>query len=313
MREMRVKGDYIHHESIKGSMGIKISAPGLENAMAGSELYKAENDDDIENYKIQIADDLVDIMDKYVDKTSHGVCVQASTIGSLEALLEFLKTMKIPVTSINIGPVHKKDILKAMKSLQGESIQKEFATILAFDVKIMPEAQQYADENGITIFTANIIYHLFDQFTAYVKKCRDERKSDEGSKAVFPCLLEMVKGAVFHVKDPIVIGVTVKAGILRIGTPLCIPDKEKLRIGRVESIELNGKPMQMAKPQHGGVAMKISGDTSITYGRHFDDSNQIASILTRDSIDALKQYFKDDLGTDDWKLVIQLKKMFGIP
>ncbi len=130
---------------------------------------------------------------------------------------------------------------------------------------------------------------------------------------MFPCLLEMVKGAVFHVKDPIVIGVTVKAGILKIGTPLCIPDKDKLRIGRVESIELNGKPMQMAKPQHGGVAMKISGDTSISYGRHFDDSNQIASLISRDSIDALKQYFKDDLGNDDWKLVIQLKKMFGIP
>lgn len=81
-----------------------------------------------------------------------------------------------------------------------------------------------------------------------MKKCREERKSDEGSKAVFPCLLEMVKGAVFHVKDPIVIGVTVKAGILRIGTPLCIPDKDKMRIGRVESIELNGKPLQQAKP-----------------------------------------------------------------
>jgi hypothetical protein len=37
--------------------------------MAGSELYKADNDEDIENYKAQIADDLVDIMDKYVDKT----------------------------------------------------------------------------------------------------------------------------------------------------------------------------------------------------------------------------------------------------
>ena len=117
MREMRVKGDYIHHESIKGAMGIKISAPGLENAMAGSELYRATSDEQIEQYKTQIADDLVDIMDKYVDKTSHGVCVQASTIGSLEALLEFLKSMKIPVTSINIGPVHRKDVLKAMKSL----------------------------------------------------------------------------------------------------------------------------------------------------------------------------------------------------
>jgi translation initiation factor 5B len=93
-------------------------------------------------------------------------------------------------------------------------------------VKVIPEAQQYADDNNIVIFTANIIYHLFDQFEAHVKKCRDDRKSEEGSKAVFPCILEMVKGAIFHVRDPIVIGVTVKAGILKVGTPLCIPDKE---------------------------------------------------------------------------------------
>lgn len=221
--------------------------------------------------------------------------------------------MKIPVTSINIGPVYRKDIIKAMKSLQGDKAQKEYATVLAFDVKVMPEAQQYADDNGITVFTANIIYHLFDQFEEFVKKCREERKSDEGSKAVFPCILEMVKGAIFHVKDPIVIGVTVKAGILKIGTPLCIPDKGNQRIGRVESIELNGKPLTTAKPSHGGVAMKISGDNQITYGRHFDDTNQIASIINRDSIDALKKYFKDDLTQDDWKLVVQLKKMYSIP
>ena len=119
-------------------------------------------------------------MDKYVDKTSAGVCVQASTLGSLEALLEFLKTMKIPVTAINIGPVHKKDVLKAMKSIVGETKEKEFATILAFDVKVTPEAQQFADENEIKIFTAKIIYHLFDSFEEYVKKCREERKTDEG-------------------------------------------------------------------------------------------------------------------------------------
>src|SRR5687768_17590872 len=101
-------------------MGIKISAPSLEHAIAGSELHKANTEEEIEEAKAQIEGDLVDIMDKYVDKTNQGVCVQASTLGSLEALLEFLKTMKIPVTSINIGPVHKKDVLKAMKSLTGE-------------------------------------------------------------------------------------------------------------------------------------------------------------------------------------------------
>jgi translation initiation factor 5B len=47
-----------------------------------------------------------------------------------------LKSEKTPVTSINIGPVHKKDILKAMKALTGEGHKKEYAAILAFDVKV---------------------------------------------------------------------------------------------------------------------------------------------------------------------------------
>jgi len=36
--------------------------------------------------------------------------------------------------------VHKKDILKAMKSLTGDGNHKEYASLLAFDVKITPEA-----------------------------------------------------------------------------------------------------------------------------------------------------------------------------
>ena len=86
-----------------------------------------------------------------------------------------------------------------------------------------------------------------------------------------------------------------------------------MRIGVVESIELNSKPKQSARTVDGGVALKISGDNSIMFGRHFDETNQICSILSRDSIDALKTYFKDDLNKDDWKLVIQLKKTFAIP
>ena len=39
--------------------------------------------------------------------------------------------------------------------------------VLAFDVKVERDAQDYADKEGIKIFTAEIIYHLFDKFTAY--------------------------------------------------------------------------------------------------------------------------------------------------
>jgi len=137
-------------------MGIKISAPGLENAIAGSELLKANNEAEIAAAKAEIEDNLIDIMDKYVDKSKDGVCVQASTLGSLEALLEFLRTSKISVCSISIGPVHKKDVLKAMKVLAAEekNRKKEYACILAFDVRVNPDAAKFAEEEGIKIFTA---------------------------------------------------------------------------------------------------------------------------------------------------------------
>ena len=74
-------------------------------------------------------------------------------------------------------------------------------------------------------------------------------------------MVEIVKGAMFHAKDPIIIGVVVKAGVLKVGTPLCIPEKGNLRIGNVESIELNNKPLQMARAKDGSVAVKISGES----------------------------------------------------
>jgi translation initiation factor 5B len=45
----------------------------------------------------------------------------------------------------------------------------EFAVMLCFDVKIDREAEEIAAEMGVKIFSANIIYHLFDSFTAYQK------------------------------------------------------------------------------------------------------------------------------------------------
>ena len=67
-----------------------------------------------------------------------GVYVQASTLGALEALLQFLADskvcshcslpwlftvtvkccVKIPVSGVNIGPVHRKDVMKAAVMLE---------------------------------------------------------------------------------------------------------------------------------------------------------------------------------------------------
>jgi translation initiation factor 5B len=92
--------------------------------------------------------------------------------------------------------------------------------MLVFDIKVLADAQKYAEENEIKIFTANIIYHLTDFFFKYVEECRVERKLKEGKEAVFPCVLKQV--ACFRKSDPIVLGVDVEAGVLKIGTPVVV-------------------------------------------------------------------------------------------
>ena len=57
-------------------------------------------------------------------------------------------------------------------SVMLEKGRKKFACILAFDVPVSREAQEMADSMGVRVFTADIIYHLFDQFTAYLKQAR---------------------------------------------------------------------------------------------------------------------------------------------
>lgn len=52
-----------------------------------------------------------------------------------------------------------------------------YAVILAFDVKVERESQEMADSLGVRIFSAEIIYHLFDAFTKYreeYKKAKQE-------------------------------------------------------------------------------------------------------------------------------------------
>lgn len=64
---------------------------------------------------------------------------------------------------VTIGPVSREDITMAMKALLTEDPQnrkKEYATMLVFDVKILKDASLYAEEQGVKIFTAQIIYHL---------------------------------------------------------------------------------------------------------------------------------------------------------
>jgi len=321
LKEMRVKGEFVHHDELKAAIGVKIAAPNLEEAIAGTSMMVQTEEDDVEELMDTVMEDVQEVMSN-VSTTGRGVCVQASTLGSLEALMEFLRTSEIPVASVAIGTVHKKDVNRASVMLEH---QKEFACILAFDVKVSRDAEEMAEELGVRIFTAEIIYHLFDHFTKYLEDMRKQRKSEIEAEAVFPCVLRILGEHVYMKRNPLVFGVDVVDGICKVGTPIVVPGKQipdddnpgstkPLELGKIVSIEKDGTAVDRAK-RGSAVAIKIQGNSSqayVTYGRHFDHEDALYSKLTRKSIDLLKENFKDELQKTDWQLVIKLKSVFNI-
>ncbi|TMW53564.1 hypothetical protein DOY81_001328 [Sarcophaga bullata] len=310
MKELRVKNAYVEHKEVQAAQGVKIAAKDLEKAIAGINLLIAHKPDEVEICKEEVARELKSAL-SHIKLAQAGVYVQASTLGSLEALLEFLRTSKIPYSAIRIGPVVKRDVMKASTMLEHEP---QYATILAFDVKVEREAQEMADTLGVKIFQADIIYHLFDKFMAYREELKQKKREEFRSIAVFPCKLKILPQFIFNSRDPIVMGVMVENGIVKVGTPICVPSKEFVDIGIVTSIESNHKQIDSARKGQ-EICIKIEpipGESPKMYGRHFDATDMLISKISRQSIDACKDYFRDDLIKADWALMVELKKLFQI-
>lgn len=312
-REMRIKADYIHHKQVKGALGVKIIGNNLEKVMAGTPVMVVGLNDEEEDIKAEVMSDLTTLESK-LSTDRAGVLVQASTLGALEALLQFLRVETeppIPVSAIGIGTIHKRDVTKI--SIMNDKGHPEYATILAFDVPVEREAREHAQEMGVRIMTADIIYHLTDQFERFIENLNEQRRAEASAVAVFPSIIKILPQHIFNQKNPIIVGAEVVEGILKVGTPLCVPALGGLFVGKVESIESHGREQETAR-KGVSVAVKIVNESNpnITYGRQFDASNMLYSQLSRASIDALKTHFKDQLENEDWRLVVKLKKVFNI-
>ncbi|RHN48446.1 putative protein-synthesizing GTPase [Medicago truncatula] len=130
---------------------------------------------------------------------------------SLEAILKIMKTpqVNIPVSAVNIGPVHKKDVEKASAMLEKKP---EYAVVLAFPAMVTPGAWQLAHKLGVKIFISDKMHHLFDRFKTYMNNIKEAQKKDSADEA---CVLKIKPNFVFNHKDPIVLGVDVLQGILK--------------------------------------------------------------------------------------------------
>jgi translation initiation factor 5B len=320
-KDSKSTSNLIQHDTIKGSMGIKIYAQGLEKAIPGTQIELGSKEEYNNFINTTKASEEIDVQNK-IQLDLSGIAIYTGTYGSLEAIVQFIRAdgelpVPVKISQANIGNVMKKDLVKLLLANGTESTNTSNnfypvnICVLAFESNIDQDAKTYAKENKITIFEDQTIYRLYTQYKEYFNKIYAEIKENSRANTVFPCVIKIIESNVFNKKNPLVLGVEVSEGTLHLGTPLIILPS-KTYIGKVVGIQVNKQDVKIGK-QGQSVCVKIDNESNpnIMYGRQFTHTDLLYSSLTRKSVDILKEYFKKELSKDDIGLLVKLKKQIG--
>ena len=274
-------------EYIQAAAGVKIASPDLDGVLPGSTLYAVSDDAEIEHFKKIIEDEMQSV---FISTETNGVILKCDAIGSLEAITEMLRRQQIPISKADIGPVTRRDILEAMATKEND---RHLGVILAFNVKVLQDAETEADNNHIKVFTDKIIYSLIDTYTQWV----DDDKADE-ENSVFKELTPIskftfLKGFVFRNNNPAVFGIRVDVGQLRQKIPFM--NKTGKKIGIIHQLQHDGKTVSMAKTGQ-EVACSVQ---NVTIGRQIVEEDVFYTLPSSSDAKQLVKRFMHKLSSEE--------------
>ena len=285
MRDPRDKFKPVEH--IQAAAGVKIASPDLDGVLPGSTLYAVSDDAEIEHFKKIIEDEMQSV---FISTETNGVILKCDAIGSLEAITEMLRRQQIPISKADIGPVTRRDILEAMAIKEND---RHLGVILAFNVKVLQDAETEADSNHIKVFTDKIIYSLIDTYTQWV----DDDKADE-ENSVFKELTPIskftfLKGFVFRNNNPAVFGIRVDVGQLRQKIPFM--NKTGKKIGIIHQLQHDGKTVSVAKTGQ-EVACSVQ---NVTIGRQIVEEDVFYTLPSSSDAKQLVKRFMHKLSSEE--------------
>jgi translation initiation factor 5B len=81
---------------------------------------------------------------------------------------------------------------------------------------------------------------------------------------------------------------------------------------RRTSIERDHKQIPICKKGQPSVAVRIEGPNQPLYGRQLEEKDILYSLITRQSIDTLKEFYRADVSNEEWALIKKLKTLYDI-
>ena len=111
--------------------------------------------------------------------------------------------------------------------------------VLAFGVKLLPDAEEEIALSKIPVFKGDVLYHVLEEYSRWLETQRLAGAKAEMDLLIRPGKIKLLKGFVFRRSDPAIVGVEVLDGIIKPKYPLI--NSRGQRIGQVVRIQDQGK------------------------------------------------------------------------
>jgi translation initiation factor 5B len=275
-------------DSVSAAAGVKIVAPDLEGALAGAPLYAVAEGEKPEKYAKLVSEEIQKIR---IATDIEGVVLKTDTLGSLEAIAESLKGSAAPIRLADVGDVSKRDVTEASVVKEHEPL---YGVVLAFNVKILPDAEEEASIKGVQIFTEKIIYHLIDNYLSWLKSQREAKLEQEFEKLVKPAKIRVMEGYVFRRAKPAIFGVEILAGKIKPKVAL-VRAEDGEEVGEIQQIQEKGQALSEAGQ---GMQVAISMDKPMV-GRQVFEKDVLYVKVPEPHAKALLTSFMDKLTAEE--------------
>ena len=270
-------------DEVSAAAGVKIAAPNLDEALAGAPLYAVPSRSKLEAYLKEVSDEVQKIR---VSTNIEGVILKTDALGSLEAIAESLQNEGVPIRVADVGDISKRDVTEAAAVKESEPL---YAAVLGFNVKILQDAAEEAEDRKVPIFREIIIYHLIDEYLKWMRAEKEAREKHEFERLTSPAKIKVLPRYVFRKAKPAIVGVEVLAGKIKPKERLVTIEGKEL--GEILQIQEKGEAISSAEA---GKEVAVSIDKPVV-GRHFDAGDTLYVGVPEEHASILQKKFLERL------------------
>ncbi|WP_436347428.1 translation initiation factor IF-2 [Natronorubrum sp. FCH18a] len=287
LAEIRTESRFEKVDEVSAASGIKVAAPDLADAMAGAPVRVVRN----RPLEEVVGDVRAELADIAVDTEEQGVVVKADTLGSLEAMADALDEAELPIVRAEVGDVAPRDV-----SVASTAEDPKQRVILGFNVDVLGDAEQRAENDDVRIFTDEVIYQLIEEYEEFVDELERAQQDTILENVIRPARFRILPDHTFRQNDPAVVGVEVNSGTVQNNANVVkFENNEPERVGQVKGIQEQGEDVDEARAGN-RVSVAIDGPT---VGRQIEEDDELWIEIPEKHAKILEQELASEIPGDE--------------